>query len=74
MLVRVEAPHFVAGITINETGHLYGGCADPKVVHWQKKTDFLRDYFKSKNWKATVVPTKGDKESGVRRCQQQTTS
>lgn len=54
MLVRVVAPHFVAGIWINE----HGMClrAAP-ILQWciGKKTDFLRDYFKRKGWKASVV-------------------
>ena len=61
MLVRVEAPHFVAGITVNERGMCMGAAP---ILKWciGKKTDFLRDYFKSKGWKATLVRKQDDKE------------
>jgi hypothetical protein len=54
MLVRVEAPHFVAGIEVNERGMCMNAAP---ILKWciGKKTDFLRDYFKGKGWKATIV-------------------
>lgn len=58
-LVRVDAPHFVAGLEINEQGMCM--VAAP-ILKWciGKRTDFLRDYFKRKGWKATIVQTTTD--------------
>lgn len=54
MLVRVVAPHFCAGIEINERGMCVNAAP---ILKWciGKKTDFLRDYFKRKRWKANIV-------------------
>lgn len=53
-LIRVEAPHFVAGIQVNERGMCMNAAP---ILKWciGKRTDFLRDYFRRKGWKATVV-------------------
>lgn len=52
-LVRVVAPHFVAGIWCAN-----GKCVEAApILSWAKgKTeDFLRDYFKKKGWAASVI-------------------
>ncbi len=53
-LVRIVAPHFVAGIEINERDMCM--VAAP-ILKWciGKRTDFLRDYFARKGWKASIV-------------------
>lgn len=55
VLVRVQAPHFTAGLT------LAGGIcvtAAP-ILAWckGKSADYLRAYFKKKDWKAHIVHT-----------------
>jgi len=57
MLVRVDAPHFCAGIEINESGMCMNAAP---ILKWciGKKTDFLRGYFNRKGWKAIVVADK----------------
>jgi len=54
MLVAVDAPHFYAGIIINERGMCIHAAP---ILKWciGKRTDFLRGYFKRKGWKAIVV-------------------
>ena len=58
MLVRVVAPHFVAGLVIEN-----GRCVEAApILKWalNKGEDFLRGYIKSKGWRATVVPEKSE--------------
>lgn len=54
MLVRVEAPHFCAGIILKD-----GVCvrAAPILARYAigKSREWLSAYFRSKGWKATVV-------------------
>lgn len=54
-LVRVVAPHFVAGL---EIGH--GSTCDraAPILSWAvgKPRDFLSAYFRRKGWRATIVP------------------
>ena len=54
MLIRIEAPHFCAGIEIDERGMCVNAAP---ILKWciGKKTYFLRSYFKDKAWKATVT-------------------
>lgn len=54
MLVSVDAPHFNAGLVIDECGMCVHAAP---ILKWciGKRTDFLRGYFKRKGWKATVV-------------------
>jgi len=53
-LVRVVAPHFVAGLIMN--GDLCGQAAP--ILRWAvgKSRAELRAYFERKGWKASVVP------------------
>lgn len=53
-LVRVVAPHFVAGLDIGVNGK----CVEAApILAWAKgKTeDELRAYFKRKGWRASVI-------------------
>lgn len=53
-LIRVVAPHFVAGLVIDDNG--YCGAAAP-ILAWsigQGATD-LSAYFKRKGWEARIV-------------------
>jgi hypothetical protein len=54
MLVRVEAPHFTAGLEFNENGMCV--LAAP-ILRWciSKGEGFLREEFKRKGWKAIIV-------------------
>jgi hypothetical protein len=52
-LVRVVAPHFVAGIDIAN-----GKCTEAApILAWAKgrSADDLRTYFKKKGWQASVI-------------------
>ncbi len=53
-LVRVEAPHFVAGLLMRG---LICTHAAP-ILKWaiNKERDYLRSYFAKKGWKATILP------------------
>jgi hypothetical protein len=53
MLVRVVAPHFVAGLVFD--GDVVVRTAP--ILNWAKgkRRDWLRDYFQQKGWKASVV-------------------
>ena len=53
MLVRVEAPHFVAGLIMKN-----GTCiAAAPILRWAigKSANYLRQYFIKKEWKASIV-------------------
>lgn len=53
-LVRVVAPHFVAGMDVAN-----GKCVEAApILRWAKgKTeDELRAYFKRKGWRASIIP------------------
>lgn len=54
MLVRVEAPHFVAGLEFNGAGMCVNAAP---ILKWcvGKRAQFLRDYFQRKGWKAQRV-------------------
>ena len=56
MLVRVVAPHFVAGMVMS--GDVCSEAAP--ILKWAigKRRDFLRTYFARKSWKASVVERK----------------
>lgn len=57
-LVRVEAPHFVAGIVV-ESQSADSLCTDAApILAWckGKSVQEIRDYFSRKNWRAFVVP------------------
>jgi hypothetical protein len=59
MLVRIEAPHFVAGLETDGVVRL----AAPIIrymVGWSD--DRVRAYVSSKGWKARVVAPKEEKE------------
>ena len=53
-LVRVVAPHLVAGLIIGDDGRC--DTAAP-ILGWAvgKNSDELRSYFKRKGWKASVI-------------------
>lgn len=54
-LVRVVAPHFVAGLIMRD-----GKASESApILRWAigKDADFLRTYFKRKGWRASIVPT-----------------
>lgn len=54
MLVRVVAPHFTAGLVLEN-----GRCTDAApILRWAvgANREFLRAYFSRKGWRATVVP------------------
>jgi hypothetical protein len=54
MLVRVVAPHFVAGLVLNE----HERCTEAApILHWAigLTRDELRAEFSRRRWRATVV-------------------
>ena len=53
-LIRITAPHFVAGLVIRDA---YATEAAP-ILRWAigKHEDWLREWFKRKGWRASVVP------------------
>jgi hypothetical protein len=53
MLVAVDAPHFYAGIVLDGDTVV----AAAPILKWTigKRRELLREYFRQKNWKATVV-------------------
>lgn len=53
MLVAVDAPHFYAGIVFENDIVIEAA----PILKWTigKHRDYLRKYFKSKKWKATIV-------------------
>jgi hypothetical protein len=61
MLVAVDAPHFYAGIVIENDVVTEAA----PILRWTigKRRDYLRKYFKSRGWKATVVIIKDWEES-----------
>lgn len=54
-IVRVEAPHFVAGIILNEAGICIEAAP---ILRWAvgKRREELLPYFKRKKWAALVIP------------------
>lgn len=56
MLIRVVAPHFVAGLEITN-----GKCTNAApILGWAvgKDEDYLRAYFRTKKWKASIIDTR----------------
>lgn len=54
MLVRVVAPHFVAGLVMDGDT-----CTDAApILRWAvgKQRAFLSEYFRRKGWRAAIVP------------------
>ena len=54
MLVRVVAPHFVAGLVLTDDT-----CTDAApIMRWAigKHRAFLSEYFRRKGWKAAIIP------------------
>lgn len=54
-LVRVEAPHFVAGLVIED-----GRCIEAApILRWAigKSESYLRSYIRRRAWRASVVAT-----------------
>ena len=54
MLIRVVAPHFVAGFVADDSGQ----CTDAApILKWAigKSRAELRDYFNRKGWKAAII-------------------
>jgi hypothetical protein len=53
MLVRVEAPHFVAGIVLENDEVTRAA----PILKWTLGKDraYLRTYFRTKGWRATVI-------------------
>jgi hypothetical protein len=53
-LVRVVAPHFVAGMLVDGDRVVRAA----PILKWAigKNRDFLRTYFRNKGWKATILP------------------
>lgn len=54
MLVRIVAPHFVAGIVMDGDT-----CTEAApIMRWAigKRRGFLSGYFRNKGWKAAIVP------------------
>jgi len=52
-IVRVVAPHFVAGLIIKN-----GYCTEAApILRWAvgKASDELRQYFKSRQWRASII-------------------
>lgn len=55
MLVRVVAPHFVAGFIV-EDGHVVQAADIIRYMEWRRwSVDRARDYIRRKGWKATIV-------------------
>jgi hypothetical protein len=54
-LVRVVAPHFVAGIVFDRLDHRAVDAAPILLWAIDKHEDVLRAYFRRKGWKATIV-------------------
>lgn len=53
MLVRVVAPHFVAGFVV-EDGHVVETAPIIRYMHrWT--ADRAREYIKRKGWRATII-------------------
>jgi hypothetical protein len=53
MLVRVVAPHFVAGFVLTD-----GTCTEAApILRWAvgKRREFLSGYFRNKGWKASII-------------------
>jgi hypothetical protein len=52
MLIAVDAPHFYAGIVLENDIAVEAA----PILKWAigKDRDFLRDYFKKRKWKVTV--------------------
>lgn len=63
MLIRVVAPHFVAGLIIENDI-----CTEAApILQWAKgwTRDRLRDYFSKKGWKASVINEKAPVDTGA---------
>jgi hypothetical protein len=56
MLVAVDAPHFYAGIVLENEVVIRAA----PILKWTigKRRDWLSQYFKQKGWKATVIGAK----------------
>lgn len=53
-IIRVEAPHFVAGLILNEAGI----CVEAApILRWAvgKRREELLPYFKRKKWAARII-------------------
>lgn len=52
-LVRIEAPHFVAGLLMRGLTCVHAA----PILKWavNKDRDFLRSYFARKGWKANIL-------------------
>ena len=59
VLVRVEAPHFCASLSIGTLKGKRVCVSAAPILRWcvYKSEDALRDTFRKKGWKATIVPT-----------------
>lgn len=56
MLVRVEAPHFVAGAVLQDGVVTEAAPILKYAVGWTRER--LRDYVRSKGWMAKIVVTR----------------
>lgn len=63
MLVRVEAPHFVAGLVIGGDERCVRAAP---ILKWalHKRADELREFFRKKGWKATRVGAEQNSANG----------
>lgn len=53
MLARIEAPHFVAGITLKDDHVVIAAPIVKYMGGWSR--DRVRDYCKEKGWRIAVV-------------------
>jgi hypothetical protein len=54
LLVRVVAPHFVAGLVLEDDRCTEAAPILAWAIHWRR--DALRAYFRRKHWRATILP------------------
>lgn len=56
LLVRVSAPHFVAGIVVEDERVVRAAPILRWSIGWHR--DALRNYFRKKGWTASVIESK----------------
>jgi hypothetical protein len=56
-LVRVVAPHFVAGLIVRDGYCIRAAPILRRMIGWS--SDQIREYFRQKGWRATVVTSEG---------------
>lgn len=52
-LLRVEAPHFVAGAVWEKKGSLWACVQAAPIISWMKgkSSEYVQSYLKRKNWR-----------------------